>query len=69
MSLKEDEVELLSFLDKNIDVFTWSTSDLTGLSRNIVEHKLYINPSTKPKKQKLSKMSEEKIAATKAEVQ
>jgi hypothetical protein len=35
----DEEIELLSFLDKNNDVFTWRTSDLTGVSRDIIEHK------------------------------
>jgi hypothetical protein len=60
---------LLSFLDKNNDVFTWRTSNLTGVSRDIIEHKLQVNPSTKPRKQKLCKMSDEKVVAAKAEVQ
>jgi hypothetical protein len=34
-----EEVELLSFLDKNNDVFAWRTSDLIGVSRDIIEHK------------------------------
>jgi hypothetical protein len=65
----EEEAELLSFLDKNSDVFAWTTSDLTGVSRSIIEHKLHVNPSAKPKYQNLCKMSDEKIAAAKAEVQ
>jgi hypothetical protein len=44
----EEEAELLSFLDKNNDVFAWATSDLTGLSRSIIKHKLQVNPSAKP---------------------
>jgi hypothetical protein len=39
-------VELLSFLDKNNDVFTWQTFNLMGVSRDIIEHKLQVNPST-----------------------
>jgi hypothetical protein len=35
-----EEAELLSFLDKNNDVFAWRTSDLTVVSRGIIEHKL-----------------------------
>jgi hypothetical protein len=35
-----EEAELLSFLDKNNDVFTWQTSDLIEVSRDITEHKL-----------------------------
>jgi hypothetical protein len=46
----EEETELLSFLDKNNDVFAWKTSDLTGVSKSIIEHKLHVNPSTKPRK-------------------
>jgi hypothetical protein len=65
----EEEVELLSFLDKDSDVFAWKTSDLTRVSRSIIEHRLQVNPSAKPRKQKLRKMSDEKVAATKAEVQ
>jgi hypothetical protein len=60
---------LLQFLDKNSDVFPWYTSDLIGVSREVIEHKLQVNPNTKPKKQKLRKMSKEKIKAAKAEVQ
>jgi hypothetical protein len=65
----EEQVELLHFLDKNNDVFAWSTSDLVGVSREVIENKLQVNPHVKPKKQKLRKMSEEKIEAGKAELQ
>jgi hypothetical protein len=65
----EEETELLLFLDKHNDVFIWMTYDLTGVSKSIIEHKLHVNPSAKPRKQKLHKISDEKIAATKAEVQ
>jgi hypothetical protein len=40
-----------------------------GVSREIIEHRLQVNPNVKPKKMKLRKMSEEKIEAVKAEVQ
>jgi hypothetical protein len=53
-----EETELLCFLDKNSDVFMWKTSDLTGVSRDIIEHKLQVH-----------KMSDEKVAAAKVEVQ
>jgi hypothetical protein len=42
---------------------------LIGVSREVIEQKLQVNPIAKPKKQKLRKMSEEKIEAVKAEVQ
>jgi hypothetical protein len=44
-----EEKELLSFLDMNIDVLAWRTSDLIGISIDIIEHKLGVNPSTGPK--------------------
>jgi hypothetical protein len=47
----------------------WSTSDLVGVSKDIIKHKLYVNPAAKPRKQKLHKMLEEKVVAVKAEVQ
>jgi hypothetical protein len=68
MSL-EEEVELLAFLDKNNDLFAWLTSALTGVSRDIIEHKLQVNLAAKSRKQKLHKMSEEKVVAMKSEVQ
>jgi hypothetical protein len=55
----------LSFLDNNIDVFAWKTSDLMGVSRSIIEHKLQVNPSKKSRKKKLCKMSNEKVATAK----
>jgi hypothetical protein len=58
----------LSFLDKNNDVFTWSTSDLVGISRDVIEHRLQVSPNARPKKQKLHKMVEEKVEAMKVEV-
>jgi hypothetical protein len=66
---QQDQDELLSFLNKNNDVFAWSTSNLVGVSRDVIEHRLQISPSAKPKKQKLHKMADEKIQAEKAEVQ
>jgi hypothetical protein len=64
-----EETELLSFLDRNNDVFAWRTSDLMGVSKDIIEHKLQVNPSAKPRKQRFRKMSDEKVAAAKLEVQ
>jgi hypothetical protein len=56
---------------KNGDVFEWQTSNLTGVSRSTIEHKLLVNPSTKQKtrKQKLHKMSDEKVAIAKSKAQ
>jgi hypothetical protein len=35
---QQEQEEILSFLDKNNDVFAWSTSNLVGVSTNVIEH-------------------------------
>jgi hypothetical protein len=62
-----EEAELLSFLDKNNNVFSWRNSNLMGVSGDIIEHKLQVNPSARPKKQRLWKMSDKKVTVAKAE--
>jgi hypothetical protein len=66
---QEEQAKLLGFLDKKSDVFAWSTFNLVGVSRDVIEHRLQVSPSARPKKQKLHKMAEEKVKAVKAEVQ
>jgi hypothetical protein len=66
---QEEETKLLSFLNKNNDIFAWQTSNLTGVNRSIIEQRLHANPSAKLRKQKLRKMLDEKVTATKVEVQ
>jgi hypothetical protein len=63
-----DEEKLISCLSRNKDIFAWSALDLVRVSRTIIEHGLGIDPSVCPKKQRLRKMSKEKIEAAKAEV-
>jgi hypothetical protein len=63
-----DEERLLSCLSHNKDVFAWSALDLVGVSHAFIEHSLGIDPSVRPKKQQLRKMSDEKTEAAKAEV-
>jgi hypothetical protein len=42
---------------------------LKGVSRDIIQHSLDINPKMKPRKKRQRKMSEDRILAVKAEVQ
>jgi hypothetical protein len=63
-----DEEKLISCLSRNKDVFAWSALDLVGVSCTIIEHDLGIDPSVRPKKQRLRKISDEKTEAAKAEV-
>jgi hypothetical protein len=65
----EEEDKLIQFLNKNKDVFAWSAKDLQGVDRDIIEHTLETDEKVMPKKQKLRKMSKEKVKAVEAEVQ
>jgi hypothetical protein len=47
---KEEETELIETLAKNKDIFAWLASDLKGVSRDIIQHALGINPKMWPKK-------------------
>jgi hypothetical protein len=38
---------LITFLWDNIDVFTWKISDMSGIPREVIEHKLGSDPSYK----------------------
>jgi hypothetical protein len=63
-----DEEKPISCLSQNKDIFTWSALDLVGVNCTIIEHGLGIDPSVRPRKQRLRKMSNEKTEAAKAEV-
>jgi recombinational DNA repair ATPase RecF len=58
--IKESRTRLCINTDKNSNVIAWSTSDLVGVSRDIIEHRLQVSPNVKPKKQKLCKLADEK---------
>jgi hypothetical protein len=56
----EQEKTLLRFLFNNKDVFAWTTNDLYGVNRDVIEHSLNVDPSFRPRKQSLRKMSNDK---------
>ncbi len=43
---------LIQFLKNNKDVFAWSHEDMPGIDPSIITHKLNVNPSLRPVKQK-----------------
>jgi hypothetical protein len=57
---EEQEKTLLRFLFNNKDVFAWLANDLCGVNRDVIEHSLNVDPSFRPRKQRLRKMSEDK---------
>ena len=66
---KAEETKLIETLPGIKKSFAWSASDLKGVSRDIIQHSLDINPKMKPRKQKQRKMFEDRILAAKAEMQ
>jgi len=50
------------------DIFAWSYQDMPGLSSEIVQHKLPLNPKCSPIKQKLRRMKLEMSLKIKEEV-
>jgi hypothetical protein len=57
----EQEKTLLRFLFNNKDVFSWSANDLCGFNRDVIEHSLNVDPTIRPRKQRLRKMSDDKV--------
>ena len=66
---KDEKGGLISFLHENQDVFTWPAKDLQGVSRDLAQHNLNVTKGVKLRKQKLRKMSIERVEAAKAKVQ
>jgi hypothetical protein len=64
-----EENVLIQFLNKNKDISAWSAKDLQGVNRDIIEHTLETDEKLTLKKQKLRKMSKEKVKAVEAEVE
>jgi hypothetical protein len=64
----EQEKTLLRFLFNNKDVCAWTANDLCGVNRDIIEHSLNVDPSFRPRKQRLRKMSDDKAGGARNEV-
>ena len=48
----QDKVEMLLFLMQNVDVFAWSPYKVPEVDPEFIVHKLNMDPSFPPKKQK-----------------
>ena len=60
--------ELTALLKDYQDIFAWSYQDMPGLSFDIVQHRLPLNPECSPIKQKLRRMKPETSFKIKEEV-
>jgi hypothetical protein len=59
---------LVVFLRANAEVFVWSPSDMSGISRDVAEHSLDIRAGARPVKQPLRRFDEEKHRAIGEEI-
>jgi hypothetical protein len=59
---------LTNFLQDNKDIFVWKPTDMPGVPRELVEHKIDVNKGSKPVKQRLRRFSPDKKAAIKKEI-
>jgi hypothetical protein len=64
----KEESDIKRFLFHNKDDFAWLANDLCGVDRSIIEHALNVDPITRPRKQKICKMSKDNAGGAKAEV-
>ena len=60
--------ELVTLLQDYQDIIAWSYQDMPGLSSDIVQHKLPLNPECSPVKQKLWRMKPKMSLKIKEEV-
>nr|GEW00146.1 reverse transcriptase domain-containing protein [Tanacetum cinerariifolium] len=61
--------ELCSILKKNLDIFAWKPSNMTGVPRSVAEHRLNIREGYSPVRQKKRGQAPERAKAIQAEVQ
>jgi len=59
---------LTNFLRENKDIFAWKLADMPNVPRELAEHKLDLNPSSKLVKQRLRWFSPNKKVAIKKEI-
>jgi hypothetical protein len=64
----EQEKTLLRFLFNNKDVFAWTTNDLCGVNRDVIEHSLNVDTSFRLRKHRLRKISDDKAEGARNEV-
>ncbi|GMH03833.1 hypothetical protein Nepgr_005672 [Nepenthes gracilis] len=63
-----DRDKLITFLRANSDVFAWVPADMPGISAEVIVHKLGLDASRKPVRQKWRNHSVEKLVAIREEV-
>ena len=59
---------MLLFLIQNVDVFAWSPYEVPGMDPEFIVHKLNVDPSFPPKKQKPKRSAKEHVEVVRSEV-
>ena len=65
---REERVQVLLFLVQNLDVFAWDPYEVPGVDPGFIVHKLNVDPSYLPKKQKSRRLAKDHIEAVRQEV-
>ena len=63
-----EKLELVKFLEVNIDVFAWSTYDVPGIDPRFMSHQLNVNHGALPRKQPPQRSSKDHAKAVRIEV-
>ena len=58
----------IRFLKENLDVFAWSHEDMSGISPEVIQHKLNVDPERKPVQQRRRTFASERDQAIIEEV-
>uniref|UniRef100_A0A2N9GE01 Integrase catalytic domain-containing protein n=1 Tax=Fagus sylvatica TaxID=28930 RepID=A0A2N9GE01_FAGSY len=64
-----DRTELIDFLTNNVDVFAWDPYEVPGVDPNYIEHRLNIDPHSKPMQQKARRSAPVHAEAVQKEVE
>ena len=65
---EEVRTQLINFLQKNVDVFTWVSTDMPGIDAEVMEHHLAVDPKHRPMKEKIQDHAPERQKAIAEEV-
>ena len=66
---REERVQVLLFLIQNMDVFAWNPYKVLGVDPGFIVHKLNVDPSYPPKKQKPRRSTKGHVEAVRQEVE
>ena len=65
----EERIQVLLFPIQNMDVYTWIPYEVLGVDPGFIVHKLNVDPSYLPKKQKSRRSAKGHVEAVRREVE